>query len=72
MRKKDNTSLTNEFIKENSWDGKISTIIEHSLAKDADFIKAQLIDLLENDKLKDIPNRWDSRDYSRLDKGSYY
>jgi hypothetical protein len=62
--------FTNKFIKENSWDGKISTVIEHSLAKDADFIKAQLIDLLENNKLKDIPNEWDSRDYSKLDKGN--
>jgi hypothetical protein len=62
--------FTNEFIKENSWDGKISTIIEHSLAKDADFIKAQLIDLLENGKIQDKPNEWDSRDYSRLDKGN--
>lgn len=64
--------FTNEFIKENSWDGKISTIIEHSLAKDADFIKAQLIDLLSNGKIKDIPNKYDSRDYSKLNKGSYY
>jgi hypothetical protein len=51
-------------------DGKISTVIEHSLAKDADFIKAQLIDLLENGKIQDKPNEWDSRDYSRLDKGN--
>jgi len=58
--------FTNEFIKENSYDGQISTIIEHSLALDADFIKFQLMDLLLNGKIKNQPNKWDSRDYKLI------
>lgn len=63
--------FTNPFLKENSWDGKISTVIEGSLAHDAEFIKYQLMDLLDNGKIKDVPNDFDSRDYSSLVKDKY-
>lgn len=64
--------FTDNFLKENSWDGKISTTIEHSLAKDADFIKYQLIDLVSNGKITDKPNEYDSRDYKELKTERYY
>jgi hypothetical protein len=64
--------FTDSYLQEHSWDGKISHIIESSLAEDAEFIKYQLIDLLSNGKLKDKPNEYDSRSYTKLNKGSRY
>ena len=63
--------FTDGFLKENSWDGKISTTIEFPLAEDADFIKYQLMDLLNNGKIEDSKNEFDSRDYTRLSRGRY-
>jgi len=64
--------FTNKFVKENSWEGRISNTIEHSLAKDADFIKYQLMDLLTNGKIKDVPNIYDSRNFIKLNKVEIY
>lgn len=58
--------FTDLYLNENSWDGKISEMIEDRLARDAEFIKYQLIDLLSNGKIKDVKNKYDSRDYSLL------
>jgi hypothetical protein len=64
--------FTDEFLIQNSWDGRISNYIECSLAQDAEFIKYQLIDLLSNGKIKDVTNLFDSRDYSKIKKGYNY
>jgi len=64
--------FTDLFLKEHSWGNHISYMIEHSLGLDAEFIKYQLMDLLSNNKIKDIPNEWDSRDYTPLKKEQYY
>ena len=64
--------FTDVFLIDNSWDGKISTMIEHSLAEDAEFIKYQLMDLLSNGKITDDKNIYDSRDYSLLNKEYSY
>lgn len=64
--------FTDPFLKENSWEGRINDIIEDSLARDAEFIKYQLVDLLSNEKLKDIPNGYDSRNFSKLKTESRY
>lgn len=64
--------FTDPFLKENSWEGQINDMIEDSLARDAEFIKYQLIDLLSNNKLTDTPNEFDSRNFSKLNKESRY
>ena len=64
--------FTDSFLKEHSWDGRISNVIDYSLAEDGEFIKYQLINLLSNGKLKDEPNEYDSRSYTRLNKGNRY
>ena len=64
-------NFTDSFLKENSWDNKISDMIEHSLAKDAEFIKYQLIDLLSNNKIEDKPNEYNSRSFTRLKTERY-
>ena len=64
--------FTDSFLQEHSWDGRISNVIESSLAEDGEFIKYQLIDLLSNGKLKDEPNEYNSRSYTRLNKGNRY
>lgn len=64
-------TFTDSFLKENSWDGKISDVIEYSLAEDAEFIKYQLIDLLSNNKIEDKPNEYDSRSFTRLKTERY-
>jgi len=64
--------FTDLFLKENSWGGEINCMIEDSLARDAEFIKYQLIDLLSNGKLTDTPNEYDSRSFSKLKKESRY
>jgi len=64
--------FNNDFLKQNSWDGKITNVIEHSLAMDADFIKYQLIDLLNSGKIKDIKNEYDSRSFMKLKRGRDY
>lgn len=63
-------NFTDPFVQEHSYEGRITEIIEHSLCLDADFIRYQLIDLLSNGKIKDEPNKFDSRDFSKL-KGEY-
>lgn len=60
--------FTDSYLNENSWDGKISEMIEDRLARDAEFIKYQLMDLLSNGKIKDVENKYDSRDFSLLKK----
>jgi hypothetical protein len=60
--------FTDEYLIKNSWDGKISDVIEDTLADTADFIKYQLMDLLDNGKIEDSENRYDSRDYTSLRK----
>jgi len=64
--------FTDEYLKSNSWDGKISDVIEDVRMETADFIKYQLMDLLLNNKIKDETNEFDSRDYSRLEKSERY
>lgn len=64
--------FNDEFLIENSWDGKISDVIEYSLAEDAEFIKYQLMDLLSNGKIEDTINEFDSRDFSKLKTESRY
>jgi hypothetical protein len=56
--------FTDEFLKERSWRGKISDMVETHLCQDLNFTKYQLIDLLSNGKIKDSKNRFDSRDYT--------
>ena len=51
--------------------GEISDVIEDHLAQTADFIKYQIMDLLLNEKIKDTPNRFDSRDFSSLNEDIY-
>lgn len=58
--------FTDEFLQQDSYDGKISDMIECSLAQDAEFIKFQLIDLLSNDKIKDSKNYIDSRSFTSI------
>lgn len=55
-----------------NYDGKISTRIEDSLGRDADLIKAQLLDLLDNGVLEDRENIWDSRTYKKIVKEKYW
>lgn len=64
--------FTDAFLQQNSWEGRINDMIEDSLARDAEFIKYQLIDLLSNGKLTDTPNEYDSRSFSKLNKESRY
>ena len=58
--------FTDTFLKEHSWNNRISWMIEHSLALDAEFIKYQLIDLLSNGKIKDCDNEYNSRSFTKL------
>jgi hypothetical protein len=51
--------------------GEISDVIEDNLAKTADFIKYQIMDLLLNDKIKDSNNEFDSRNFSSLKDDRY-
>jgi hypothetical protein len=64
--------FTDPFLKKNSWDGKISNIIETPLADDADFIKYQLMDLILNNKIEDEKNVWNSRSYTKIEKEYSY
>jgi hypothetical protein len=64
--------FTDEFLKEHNWDGKISDMIEDELAMGLNFTKYQLIDLLLNGKIEDVSNRFDSRDYTTLERDSMY
>jgi hypothetical protein len=64
--------FTDEYLKDKSWDGKISVVIEDVRMETANFIKYQLMDLLLNGKIKDETNEFDSRDFSRLKKSERY
>jgi hypothetical protein len=64
--------FTDEFLKSNSWDGKISDVIEDVRMETADFIKYQLMDLFLNGKIKDETNEFDSRDFSKLNISDIY
>ena len=64
--------FTDEYLKDKSWDGKISVIIEDVRMETANFIKYQLMDLLLNGKIKDETNEFDSRNFSRLKKSEKY
>lgn len=55
-----------------NYDGKISTCIEDRLGRDADLIKAQILDLLDNGVLEDRENIWDSRTYKKIVKEKYW
>ena len=55
-----------------NYDGKISTCIEDSLGRDADLIKAQLLDLLDNGVLEDVDNEWNSRSFEKIVKERYW
>jgi hypothetical protein len=63
--------FTDEFLKENNG-GKISDMIEDELAMGLNFTKYQLIDLLLNGKIEDVSNRFDSRNYTTLERDSMY
>jgi hypothetical protein len=47
-------------------------MIEDELAMGLNFTKYQLIDLLLNEKIEDVNNRFDSRDYTTLERDSMY
>lgn len=59
-------------LKNLNYDGKISTFIEDSLGRDADLIKAQLLDLLDNGVIEDVDNELDSRSYEKIVKERYW
>lgn len=64
--------FTDEWLKDKSWDGKISDVIEDTRMETANFIKYQLMDLLLNGKIKDKTNGFDSRNFSKLKKSEGY
>ena len=64
--------FTEPVLEKMNYDGKISTCIEDSLGRDADLIKAQLLDLLDNGVLEDRENIWDSRTYKKIVKEKYW
>lgn len=50
----------------------ISDLIEDPLAKTADYIRYQLMDLILSGELEDKSNEFDSRSFTRLDRGTRY
>lgn len=64
--------FTEPFLEKINYDGKISTCIEDSLGRDADLIKAQLLDLLDNGVITDVDNEWNSRSYEKIVKERYW
>ena len=64
--------FTEPFLEKINYDGKISTCIEDSLGRDADLIKAQILNLLDNGVIEDVDNEWDSRSYEKIVKERYW
>ena len=60
--------FNDEFLKEHSWDGKISDVVEDELGRDLNITKYQLMELLSTGKIKDRENEFDSRDYKSLNQ----
>lgn len=63
--------FTDQFLIKNSWDGRISSMVEYSLAQDVEFIKYQLMDLLSNGKIEDKVNDRDSRSFKKISNNRY-
>lgn len=65
--------FTDPFLSNPRYDwGQISDVIEDSLAKTADYIKYQIMDLLLNGKIEDRENEFDSRDFRKLKEDRYW
>ena len=64
--------FTEPFLEKINYDGKISTCIEDSLGRDADLIKAQILNLLDNGVIEDVDNEWNSRSYEKIVKERYW
>lgn len=63
--------FTDEYLKERSYEGRISDVIEDPLCRDAAFSRYQIVDLINSGQLKDdTTNAYDSREYSLIKKDS--
>jgi len=58
--------FTDPVVAKHSYDGRIFTECDDSLCNTLDITKYQLFDLLQNEKIKDESNDWDSRDYTEI------